>query len=77
MTNNPKILKKLLEKIKNTPDDIFEEAIDSLSETMMAEEYMYKLDISIKYNDEYYYNNFYLERENEEWKKESLQLTAA
>ena len=32
MKNNPELLKKLLEKIKNTPDDIIESAIESLSE---------------------------------------------
>lgn len=37
MKNNIDLLKKLVQKIKETPDSIIEEAIDSLSEKMAKE----------------------------------------
>ena len=37
MTNNIKILNELLEKVKNTPDDVINKAIDSLHEKLRKE----------------------------------------
>ncbi len=66
MKNNPELLKKLLEKIKNTPDDIIESAIESLSEKMKLEDFVYSANIA---------NNFSLESENNKW-KENLSTAA-
>ena len=37
MTNNIKLLNDLLEKIKTTPDDVIDKAIDSLQEKLRKE----------------------------------------
>ena len=66
MKNNPELLKKLLEKIKHTPDDIIESAIESLSEKMKLEDFVYSANIA---------NNFSLESENNKW-KENLSTAA-
>ena len=66
MKNNPELLKKLLEKIKNTPDDIIESALESLSEKMKLEDFVYSASIS---------NNFSFESENNKW-KENLSTAA-
>ena len=63
MRNNVELLKKLLEKIKNTPDNIIEKAIDDLSEELII------------YNTSIEYINNDIESENREW-KENLQLAA-
>ena len=60
------MLKKLLEKIKNTPDDIIESAIESLSEKMKLEDFEYNANIL---------KNFCLESENNKW-KENLSTAA-
>ena len=66
MKNNPELLKKILEKIKNTPDDIIESAIESLSEKMQLESYIYDANVL---------NNFNLESESNKW-KENLSIAA-
>ena len=66
MKNNPELLKKLLEKIKNTPNDVIESAIESLCEKMKLEDFVYSANIS---------NNFSLESENNKW-KENLSTAA-
>lgn len=66
MKNNPELLKKLLEKIKSTPDDIIESAIESLSEKMKLEDFEYNANIL---------KNFSLESENNKW-KENLSTAA-
>lgn len=66
MKNNPELLQKLLEKIKNTPDDIIENAIDDLSEKIQLENYIYDTNILNKFN---------LESENNTW-KENLSAAA-
>lgn len=38
MTNNIKLLNDLLEKVKNTPDDVISKAIDSLHQNLRKEE---------------------------------------
>lgn len=63
MKNNVELLKRLLEKIKNTPDNIIEKAIDNLSEELII------------YNTSIKYINNDIESENREW-KENLQLAA-
>lgn len=63
MKNNVELLKKLLEKIKNTPNNIIEKAIDNLSKELI----IYKI------SDKYINNN--IESENNEW-KENLQTAA-
>ena len=63
MRNNVELLKKLLEKIKNTPDNIIEKAIDDLSEELII------------YNTSIEYINNDIESENREC-KENLQLAA-
>ncbi|MFR5508264.1 MAG: hypothetical protein ACLTKT_03500 [Clostridia bacterium] len=72
MKNNIELLKKLIEKIKETPESIIEEAIDSLSEKIVIEDILCNL--SIDYVEEEC-KNFNIESENKEW-KESLQLAA-
>lgn len=72
MRNNIKLLKKMLEKIKNTPDDIIEKAIDELSEELDLEEISYNLSTNYAENQ---YNNFYIERESKKC-KENLLLAA-
>lgn len=71
MKNNIELLKKLVKKIKETPDNIIEEAIDSLSEKLEIEDFLCSL--SIEYVEEC--ENFNIESESKEW-KESLQLAA-
>lgn len=72
MKNNIELLKKLVKKIKETPDSIIEEAIDSLSEKLAIEDILCNL--SIEYVEEEC-ENFKIESESKEW-KESLQLAA-
>ena len=74
MKNNPKLLQKLMEKIENTPNAVIESAIDKLSTKIILEKYIYNLDI--KYDNDNYSNNFYIERENKKWKREIEQLVA-
>lgn len=70
MKNNPKLLEKLLEKIKNTPDKIIEQAIDRLSEKLFLQETIQmEYNLSVK-------ENYNMESENEEWKEENLTLAA-
>lgn len=38
MTNNIKLLNDLLEKVKTTPDDVINKAIDSLHQKLRKEE---------------------------------------
>ena len=72
MKNNIELLKKLIERIKETPESIIEEAIDSLSEKIVIEDILCNLSIDyVKEECE----NFNIESENKEW-KESLQLAA-
>lgn len=73
MKNNIELLKKLIQKIKETPDSIMEEAIDSLSEKLEIEDFLNNL--SIEYVVEEENENFNIESESKEW-KESLQLAA-
>ena len=71
MKNNIELLEKLVKKIKETPDNIIEEAIDSLSEKLIIEDIL--CDLSIEYIEENS-EKFNIEREGKEWKEESLQL---
>lgn len=73
MKNNIELLEKLVKKIKETPDNIIEEAIDSLSEKLIIEDIL--CDLSIEYIEENS-EKFNIEREGKEWKEESLQLAA-
>ena len=73
MKNNIELLEKLVKKIKETPDSIIEEAIDSLSEKLIIEDIL--CDLSIEYIEENS-EKFNIEREGKEWKEESLQLAA-
>lgn len=66
MKNNPELLQKLLEKIKSTPDNIIESAIDDLSEKIQLESCTYDANI---------FNKFNLESENNTW-KENLSTAA-
>ena len=73
MKNNIELLEKLVKKIKETPDNIIEEAIDSLSEKLIIEDIL--CDLSIEYIEENS-EKFNIEREGKEWKEESLQIAA-
>lgn len=61
MKNNIKLLKQLLEKIKNTPNNIIEKSIDKLSKKICIEEFEYNLSMNYEENK----NN--VESENNQW----------
>lgn len=69
MKNNVELLEKLLEKIKNTPDEIIESAINALEIQIFIESYIYDNQYFLEIEE------LGIESENEEW-KENLALAA-
>ncbi len=73
MQSNLEKLKNLLEKIRQTPDDVIERAIDRLSQKIIIEKMRYTM--TINYIEKSDCNEFQIESEKDKW-KEKLPLVA-
>ena len=73
MKRSLELLEKILNKIKSTPDEIIEKAMDRLAEKLKIETFEYYIKNEEISSCEY--NKYEIESENEKW-MENLQLVA-